>query len=81
MYTKHKWTSEVYYNFGYVKYLPKDFDENQKYPLVIFLHGAGERGAMSRTPAASISSNLRSISATADASAPAAFLGSLTIGA
>ena len=44
MYTKHKWESDKYYNFGYVKYLPADFDENKKYPLVIFLHGAGERG-------------------------------------
>ena len=44
MYTKHKWQSEKYFNFGYVKYLPKDYDESKKYPLVIFLHGAGERG-------------------------------------
>lgn len=44
MYSKHKWKSDRYYNFGYVKYLPKDFDENKKYPLVLFLHGAGERG-------------------------------------
>ncbi len=44
MYTKHKWESDVHYNFGYVKYLPKDFDESKKYPLVFFLHGAGERG-------------------------------------
>ena len=44
MYTKEKWTSERYFNFSYVKYLPKDYDENQKYPLVFFLHGAGERG-------------------------------------
>ena len=44
MYTKHKWESDRYYNFGYVKYLPKNFDEKEKYPLVIFLHGAGERG-------------------------------------
>lgn len=44
MYTKHKWESDVFYNFGYVRYLPKDCDENKKYPLVIFLHGAGERG-------------------------------------
>lgn len=43
MYTKHKWESDTHYNFGYVKYLPKDFDENKKYPLVFFLHGAGER--------------------------------------
>ena len=44
MYTKHKWESEIYYNFNYVKYLPKDYDKNKKYPLVFFLHGAGERG-------------------------------------
>ena len=44
MYTKHKWNSEIFYNFGYVTYLPKDYDENKKYPLVFFLHGAGERG-------------------------------------
>ena len=44
MYTKHKWESAVFQNFGYVRYLPKDFDENKKYPLVLFLHGAGERG-------------------------------------
>ena len=44
MYTKHKWESDRYFNFGYVKYLPKDFDGNKKYPLVFFLHGAGEWG-------------------------------------
>lgn len=44
MYTKHKWESENHYNFQYVKYLPKDYDETKKYPLVFFLHGAGERG-------------------------------------
>ena len=44
MYTKHKWEDDKYYNFNYVKYLPKDYDENKKYPLVFFLHGAGERG-------------------------------------
>jgi predicted peptidase len=44
MYTKHKRTSDRYYNFNYVKYLPKDYDESKKYPLVFFLHGAGERG-------------------------------------
>ena len=44
MYTKHKWQSDTYYNFNYAQYLPKDFDENKEYPLVLFLHGAGERG-------------------------------------
>jgi predicted peptidase len=44
MYTKHKWESDKYFNFGYVKYLPKNYDPNKKYPLVFFLHGAGERG-------------------------------------
>ena len=44
MYTKHKWEDKTHYNFQYVKYLPKDYDENKKYPLVFFLHGAGERG-------------------------------------
>ena len=44
MYTKHKWESDRYFNFGYTKYLPKDYDENKKYPLVFFLHGAGEWG-------------------------------------
>ena len=44
MYTKHKWESDRYFNFNYVKYLPKDYDESKKYPIVFFLHGAGERG-------------------------------------
>lgn len=44
MYTKHKWEAEGRYHFQYVKYLPEDFDEDKKYPLVFFLHGAGERG-------------------------------------
>lgn len=44
MYTKHRWEVEGKHAFGYVRYLPKDFDPNQKYPLVMFLHGAGERG-------------------------------------
>ena len=44
MYTKHQWKSEVFYNFNYLAYFPKDYDENKEYPLVFFLHGAGERG-------------------------------------
>lgn len=44
MYTKHRWNTDKYYSFQYVKYLPKDYDPQKKYPLVFFLHGAGERG-------------------------------------
>ena len=44
MYTKHQWKSANHYNFNYVTYLPSDFDRDKKYPLVFFLHGAGERG-------------------------------------
>ena len=44
MYTKHTWNSDKHFNFKYVQYLPKDYDPNEKYPLVFFLHGAGERG-------------------------------------
>ncbi len=28
MYTKKQWKSDAYFNFGYVEYLPKDFDKN-----------------------------------------------------
>jgi len=44
MYTKHVRESDKYYNFKYAQYLPKNFDETKKYPLVLFFHGAGERG-------------------------------------
>lgn len=44
MYTKHKWNSDQWYNFGYTVNLPSDYDETKTYPLVFFLHGAGERG-------------------------------------
>lgn len=44
MYTKHKWESDIYYNFRYAQYLPENYDETKEYPLVLFLHGAGERG-------------------------------------
>jgi predicted peptidase len=30
--------------FNYLLYLPKDYSETKKYPLIFFLHGAGERG-------------------------------------
>ena len=44
MYQKLKWESDRYFNFGYLLNLPKDYDPAKRYPLVIFLHGAGERG-------------------------------------
>ena len=28
----------------YLLYLPKDYDANRRWPLIVFLHGAGERG-------------------------------------
>lgn len=44
MYTENTWKNNQFYNFNYLQYLPKDINENKKYPLVLFLHGAGERG-------------------------------------
>lgn len=31
-------------SLNYLLYLPKNFDELEKHPLLLFLHGAGERG-------------------------------------
>jgi dienelactone hydrolase len=37
---------------GYLEYVPQDYNANSnKYPVVIFLHGIGERGANSTDPA------------------------------
>ncbi len=44
MYTKHQWKTDRHFPFRYVQYLPPDYDETKTYPLVFFLHGAGERG-------------------------------------
>ena len=30
--------------FGYILYLPDNYDEEKSYPLILCLHGAGERG-------------------------------------
>ena len=30
--------------YGYLVYLPNNYDENKVYPLIVSLHGAGERG-------------------------------------
>ncbi len=32
------------FEIGYYVYLPKDFKKEDKYPMIVFLHGAGERG-------------------------------------
>ncbi|MEE2947740.1 MAG: prolyl oligopeptidase family serine peptidase [Verrucomicrobiota bacterium] len=32
------------YSFNYLKYLPDGYDGKKKFPLLLFLHGAGERG-------------------------------------
>lgn len=44
MYTSHQWETDIHFPFRYLRYLPENFDENKKYPLVFFLHGAGEWG-------------------------------------
>ncbi len=44
MYTKHQWNTDQHFPFRYVQYLPLGYDETKSYPLVFFLHGAGERG-------------------------------------
>ncbi len=31
--------------FNYLLFLPKGYDQSKKYPLMFFLHGAGERGS------------------------------------
>ena len=44
MYTKHYYNAEFGQGFHYLKYTPKDVDTDEKLPLVIYMHGAGERG-------------------------------------
>lgn len=38
------WDNPFGKSFHYVTYLPKDYDPSVKYPMVFFMHGAGERG-------------------------------------
>ena len=44
--TKEEFSAKVVktYSYNYLKYLPKDYDGKTKFPLLLFLHGAGERG-------------------------------------
>ena len=45
--TKESYSAEVSkkYSYHYLKYLPKEYDGKKKFPLLLFLHGAGERGS------------------------------------
>ena len=45
--TKEFYSAEVTqkYSYHYLKYLPKEYDGKKKFPLLLFLHGAGERGS------------------------------------
>jgi predicted peptidase len=36
--------TQVKVQMGYLLYLPKDYEKQASWPLVLFLHGAGERG-------------------------------------
>lgn len=39
-----KLDTQVKVQMGYLLYLPKDYDKQESWPLILFLHGAGERG-------------------------------------
>jgi predicted peptidase len=36
--------TQIKVEMGYLLYLPKNYDTKESWPLVLFLHGAGERG-------------------------------------
>ena len=44
MYEKLIWEKEGCFSFPYAKYLPRGYEKGRKYPFLLFLHGAGERG-------------------------------------
>ncbi|MBQ8689412.1 MAG: phospholipase [Clostridia bacterium] len=44
MYEKCYYSATVGQSFHYLKYMPNGMKDGEKYPLLIFMHGAGERG-------------------------------------
>src|SRR5688572_14906065 len=42
--TSARLNAQVQVQLGYLLYLPKDYDKQESWPLMLFLHGAGERG-------------------------------------
>jgi predicted peptidase len=42
--TSAQLNTQVKVQLGYLVYLPKDYDKQESWPLMLFLHGAGERG-------------------------------------
>ncbi len=42
--TSQRLEAEVKVELNYLLYLPKGYDDQESWPLVLFLHGAGERG-------------------------------------
>ncbi len=42
--TAHALERDVKVRLQYLLYLPKDYDKKEAWPLMLFLHGAGERG-------------------------------------
>ena len=42
--TSAQLNTQVKVQFGYLLYLPKDYEKQASWPLMLFLHGAGERG-------------------------------------
>jgi predicted peptidase len=41
---QESFAKEVKYGLKYLLYLPKEYDKKESWPLMLFLHGAGERG-------------------------------------
>jgi predicted peptidase len=46
--TKESYTAEVTkkYSYHYLKYLPEGYDGKKPFPLLLFLHGAGNEGVI-----------------------------------